>query len=57
MPKVPQKTIYVREEDVELWEHAVAYAKARRLPVSSLLMNALQEYFERRGDRQPDDAP
>jgi hypothetical protein len=57
MPKVPQKTIYVREEDVELWERAVAYAKARRLPVSSLLMNALQEYFERREAGRQDDVP
>jgi hypothetical protein len=40
------KVIYVRDSDAELWEWAVAYARARRMPVSGLVMNALQAYRE-----------
>ncbi|PSL01555.1 hypothetical protein CLV30_11343 [Haloactinopolyspora alba] len=44
MPKVPQKTIYVREEDVPLWDWAMAHAKQHRMPISGLLMTALEHY-------------
>jgi hypothetical protein len=40
------KAIYVRDRDAELWERAEAYAAARRLPMSSLVMNALEAYLE-----------
>jgi hypothetical protein len=43
---VPRKQIYVREEDAALWQRAEAYAKARRLPMSALIMNALERYLE-----------
>jgi hypothetical protein len=43
---MPDKVIYVRDSDAELWEWAVAYARARRMPVSGLVMNALQAYRE-----------
>lgn len=38
------KTIYVRDDDAELWEWAVTYAKAHRMPVSGLIMTALERY-------------
>jgi hypothetical protein len=40
------KVIYVRAEDEPLWEWAVAYARAHRMPVSGLILNALQAYQE-----------
>jgi hypothetical protein len=43
---VGDKVIYVREDDAELWEWAVAYAKSKRMPVSGLVMNALEAYRE-----------
>jgi hypothetical protein len=43
---VGDKVIYVREDDAELWEWAVAYARSKRMPVSGLVMNALEAYRE-----------
>jgi hypothetical protein len=40
------KAIYVRDDDADLWERAERYAKARRLPMSALIMNALEQYLE-----------
>ena len=40
-----KKTIYVREDDVDLWARAERYAKARRMPVSGLVMAALEAYL------------
>ena len=40
------KAVYVRDEDVDLWARAEAYAKARRMPVSGLVMAALEAYLE-----------
>lgn len=39
------KAVYVRDEDVDLWERAEAFAKARRMPVSGLVMAALEAYL------------
>lgn len=39
------KAIYVRDDDADLWERAERYAKARRLPMSALVMNALERYL------------
>jgi hypothetical protein len=39
------KAVYVRDEDVELWARAERYAKARRMPVSGLVMAALEAYL------------
>jgi len=39
------KAVYVRDEDVALWQQAEAYAKARRMPVSGLIMAALERYL------------
>jgi hypothetical protein len=44
-------TIYVREDDLDLWERAEAYAKARRMPVSGLVMAALEAYLAEHDDR------
>lgn len=40
-----QRSIYVRAEDEDLWERALAYAKARRIPMSALIMSALEAYL------------
>lgn len=39
------KAIYVRDADLELWERAEAWARARRLPMSALVMTALEHYM------------
>jgi hypothetical protein len=39
------KAVYVRDEDIALWQRAEAYAKARRMPVSGLVMAALEKYL------------
>jgi hypothetical protein len=39
------KAVYVRDEDVELWERAERYAKARRLTMSALVLTALEAYL------------
>lgn len=42
-----QTTIYIREEDRDLWRRAQEFARARRVPMSGLVMLALAEYLER----------
>lgn len=37
--------IYIREDDQELWERVVAYARTRRMPVSGLVMLALERFL------------
>ncbi|WP_171906684.1 hypothetical protein [Jiangella alba] len=49
------KAIYVRDEDVELWERAQAYAKARRLNMSALVLLALEAYLGGQDDTEPGD--
>ncbi len=46
------KAVYVRDEDVELWARAERYAKARRMPVSGLVMAALEAYLADVGDER-----
>jgi hypothetical protein len=41
-----QVSVYVRDEDLEVWERAERYARARRLPMSALVMTALERYLE-----------
>jgi hypothetical protein len=45
-----QKGIYVRDADDDVWKRAEAYAKARRLTMSALVMNALDAYLREHGD-------
>jgi hypothetical protein len=40
------KAIYIRDDDADLWARAETYAKARRLPMSALVMNALERYLD-----------
>jgi hypothetical protein len=39
------KAVYVRDADADLWARAEHYAKARRMPVSGLVMAALEAYL------------
>jgi hypothetical protein len=50
-----KRTVYVRDEDAELWARAEAYARARRLPMSALIMTALEAYLS--GDGTDRDRP
>jgi hypothetical protein len=43
---MPPKTIYVRQDDMRVWQRAGAYAKERRLSMSALIMTALEAYLE-----------
>ncbi len=51
------RNIYVREADRELWERAENYAKARRLTMSALIMNALDEYLRNESSDPEDTKP
>jgi hypothetical protein len=44
-----QTTIYVREDDLPLWERAERYARAHRMPVSGLVMAALERFLAEQG--------
>ncbi|HET6921206.1 MAG TPA: hypothetical protein VFI46_17345, partial [Jiangellaceae bacterium] len=46
IPCQTTKAVYVRDEDVELWARAERYARARRMPVSGLVMAALEAYLD-----------
>jgi hypothetical protein len=39
------KAVYVRDQDVVLWERAERYARERRLAMSALVLTALEEYL------------
>jgi hypothetical protein len=40
------KAVYVRDEEIPLWERAERYARQRRMPVSGLVMAALERYLD-----------
>jgi hypothetical protein len=44
------KAVYVRDEDLDLWDRAERYARARRLAMSALIMTALERYLEDQGN-------
>lgn len=48
------KVIYVRGDDEALWLWAAEYARRRRMPMSGLVMNLLQEFRERVESESPD---
>lgn len=52
-----QVSIYVREEELALWRRAEQYARRHRMPVSGLILMALETYLEahegQRGTRAP----
>lgn len=42
-----QVSVYVRDDDLALWERAEEHARKRRMPVSGLILTALEEYLTR----------
>lgn len=42
-----QVSVYIRDEDLALWERAEVHARRHRMPVSGLVMTALEEYLAR----------
>jgi hypothetical protein len=46
------KAVYVRDEDVALWERAERYARARRMPISGLVLAALEAYLANEADEK-----
>jgi hypothetical protein len=48
-----QVSIYVRAQDLPLWERAEQYARARRMPVSGLVMAALERYLAEQEPQPP----
>jgi hypothetical protein len=42
------RNIYVREADAELWARAEEFARRRRMPMSGLVMAALEWYLTER---------
>jgi hypothetical protein len=40
-----QVSVYIREEDLALWERVERFARERRMPVSGLVMLALEAYL------------
>jgi hypothetical protein len=42
---VPNKTLYVRDDDLGIWERAESYARASRQSVSVLVAAALDRYI------------
>jgi hypothetical protein len=49
-----QVSVYVRDADLPLWERAERYARRRRMPVSGLIMAALEAYLAEPDSGQPD---
>ncbi|HEY9408801.1 MAG TPA: hypothetical protein VIP77_04395 [Jiangellaceae bacterium] len=47
------KAVYVRDEDIGLWEWAERFARKRRMPTSGLVMAALEAY---RAEHDDEDA-
>lgn len=45
--------IYIREGDLPLWERVERYARKHRMPVSGLVMLAVEEYLARH-DPEPE---
>lgn len=45
--------IYVREADLPLWERAERYARERRMPVSGLVMLALERFLAENDPGRP----
>ena len=49
--------LYVRDADLELWERVEDHARRRRMPVSGLVLSALEEYLARHGQPSEDHLP
>jgi hypothetical protein len=44
-----QVSVYVRDDDLELWERAEKYARRHRMPISGLVLAALEEFLAAAG--------
>jgi hypothetical protein len=38
-------SVYIRAQDLPLWQRAERYARTRRMPMSGLVMAALERYL------------
>jgi len=47
-----QVSVYVRAADLPLWERAERYARQHRMPVSGLIMVALEAYLSEQRDEE-----
>lgn len=41
-----QVSVYIRDEDLDLWRRVEEYARRHRMPVSGLVLTALEQYLE-----------
>jgi hypothetical protein len=46
MPEGIQRSVYIRAEDVPVWQRAQDYARQRRLTMSALIITALERYLQ-----------
>ena len=49
-----QVSVYIRADDLPVWERAERYAREHRMPVSGLVLAALETYL---AERDPEDQP
>lgn len=54
MDKGKQVSVYIRAEDMAVWQHAERHAKARRLTMSALVLTALERYLADNDDDSTD---
>lgn len=45
--------VYVRDADLPLWERGEAFARKHRMPMSGLVMTALEAYLEEHDPPKP----
>lgn len=48
-----QVSIYIRAGDLDLWRRAEAYAAERRMPMSGLVMLALERFLKDENRAEP----
>lgn len=47
-----QRSVYIRDEDAAIWERAERFAKRRRMPMSGLVLAALERYLADEDDER-----
>lgn len=52
-----QVSIYIRDDDLELWERAERYARKNRMPASGLVMAAVEAYLATHDKEEPKTKP
>jgi hypothetical protein len=48
-----QVSVYIRQADLVLWRRAEEFARVRRVPISGLVMLALERYLDEQEDQPP----